>query len=151
MSKNSNEVLRNKKAYHEYNILDKFEAGIVLTGTEIKSVRNHGVNFNDSFVRIMNGEAFIFNLHIAKYKMSSFATHDPVRERKLLLHKKEIRKLYTKVQEKGLTIVPLRLYFKNGMLKVEIGLAKGKHLFDKREDIKKKDIDREWQRKKAYY
>ncbi|MCK9224822.1 MAG: SsrA-binding protein SmpB [Candidatus Muirbacterium halophilum] len=151
MSKKTSELLKNRKAFHEYSILERFEAGIVLTGTEIKSARNHGINFNDSFVKLIRGEAFIVNLHIAKYKMASITTHDPVRDRKLLLHKKELRKLLAKVQEKGLTIVPLSIYFKNGMLKVEIGLAKGKQLFDKREDIKKKDIDREWQRKKAYY
>ncbi|MFA5480174.1 MAG: SsrA-binding protein SmpB [Candidatus Muiribacteriota bacterium] len=145
------EVVKNRKAYHEYIILDKLEAGIALAGTEIKSARNHGINIKDSFVRMNGREAILMNMHIAKYKMGGFFNHDPVRPRKLLLHKQEIRKLYGKVTEKGLTIVPLRLYFKSGLLKVEIALVKGKNVHDKRDAIKKKDMDREWDRKKAYY
>jgi SsrA-binding protein len=141
-------LLKNKKAYHDFFILETYEAGIELTGTEIKSVRERNVNFKDSYVKIINGEAFLFNLHIAKYKNSKYFNHDPLRKRRLLLHKKEIRKLYSKVQERGYTIVPLKLYFKRGFLKVEIGLAKGKHLYDKREDIKKKEM-RKWE--KSFY
>ncbi|MGM0607689.1 MAG: SsrA-binding protein SmpB [Candidatus Muiribacteriota bacterium] len=141
------ELIKNKKAFHDFNILDKFEAGIVLEGTEVKSARNHGINFKDSYVRIDYKEAWLYNLHISKYKMGGYANHDPVRPRKLLLHRKEIKKLYSKVSERGLTIVPIRLYFKTGLLKVEIALAKGKKTVDKRETIKKKDIQREWQRK----
>ncbi|MFW5782771.1 MAG: SsrA-binding protein SmpB [Candidatus Muiribacteriaceae bacterium] len=139
--------LKNRKAYHDYNIIEKFEAGIELMGTEVKSIRANNVSFKDSFVRIEKGQAFLVGLHIAKYRMSKFFNHEPVRKRRLLLHKSQIRKLFAKVSEKGLTIVPLKIYIKHGLIKVEIGLAKGKQLFDKRESIKRKDMAREWKRK----
>ena len=147
MNRQSDINIKNKKAFHEYHILDRYEAGIALKGPEIKSVRQHNVNFRDSHVRIEGTDVFLINLHIARYKNSGYSDVDPSRKRRLLLNKREIRKLSSRVIERGLTIVPLRLYFKNGLLKVEIGLAKGKKLHDKRETIKKKELVREWQRK----
>lgn len=133
----------NKKAYHDYEILEKYEAGIVLKGTEVKSAKNGRINLRDSFIRINNGEAFLLNCHISPYEQGNIMNHDPTRTRKLLLHKREIERLAGKVQEKGLTLVPLRVYLKNNLVKVEVALAKGKKLHDKREAIKKKDLDRE--------
>ncbi|BAI81334.1 ssrA RNA (tmRNA)-binding protein [Deferribacter desulfuricans SSM1] len=133
----------NKKAYHDYEILEKYEAGIVLKGTEVKSAKNGRINLRDSFIRISNGEAFLLNCHISPYEQGNIMNHDPTRTRKLLLHKREIERLAGKVQEKGLTLVPLRVYLKNNLVKVEVALAKGKKLHDKREAIKKKDLDRE--------
>jgi len=147
LSKQTDLNIKNKKAFHEYIILDRYEAGIALKGPEIKSVRQHNVNFRDSHVRIQGNDVFLINLHIARYKNSGYSQIDPSRNRRLLLNKREIRKLSIRVIERGLTIVPLRLYFKNGLLKVEIGLAKGKKIHDKRETIKKKELVREWQRK----
>lgn len=136
-------ICNNKKAYHDYFIEEKHEAGMVLTGTEVKSLRMGKANLNDAFVQIKAGEAFLNNLHISPYEFGNRENHDPDRLRKLLLHKKEIVKLFSKIREQGYTIIPLRLYFKNGMVKAEIGLAKGKKLYDKREDLKKKDHKRE--------
>mgnify|MGYP001344531773 CR=1 FL=1 len=136
-------ICNNKKAYHNYFIEEKFEAGMVLTGTEVKSLRLGKANLNDSFALVKNGEAFLNNLHISPYDFGNRQNHDPDRMRKLLLHKKEIARLFGKIREQGYSVVPLRLYFKNGMVKVEIGLAKGKKLYDKREDLKKKDQKRE--------
>ena len=136
-------ICNNKKAYHDYSIEEKFEAGMVLKGTEVKSLRNGKANLNDSFALIRNGEAFLHNLHISPYDFGNRENHDPDRLRKLLLHKKEIGKLFGKIREQGYSFIPLRLYFKNGMVKVELGLAKGKKLYDKREDLKKKDHKRE--------
>ena len=136
-------ICNNKKAYHDFFIEEKFEAGMVLRGTEVKSLRMGKANLNDAFALIKNGEAFLNNLHISPYDFGNRENHDPDRMRKLLLHKKEIVKLYAKVREQGYSIVPLRLYFKEGMVKVEMGLAKGKKLYDKREDLKKKDDKRE--------
>ncbi|MGA1861721.1 SsrA-binding protein SmpB [Deferribacter thermophilus] len=133
----------NKKAYHDYEIIEKYEAGIVLKGTEVKSAKNGRINLRDSFIRINNGEAFLLNCHISPYEQGNIMNHDPTRTRKLLLHKREISRLAGKVQEKGLTLVPLKVYLKNNLVKVEIALAKGKKLHDKRESIKKKDLDRE--------
>ena len=132
-------ICNNKKAFHEYFIEEKFEAGMVLTGTEVKSLRMGKANLNDSFAMVKNGEAFLHNLHISPYDFGNRQNHDPDRMRKLLLHKKEINKLFGSVREQGYSLVPLRLYFKNGLVKVEMGLAKGKKLYDKREDLKKKD------------
>ncbi|MGA7826250.1 MAG: SsrA-binding protein SmpB, partial [Geobacteraceae bacterium] len=129
--------------YHNYFIEEKFEAGMVLTGTEIKSLRLGNANMNDSFAIVKNGEAFLNNLHITPYEFGNRENHDPDRMRKLLLHKKEIAKLFGKIREQGYSVVPLRLYFKNGLAKVEIGLAKGKKLYDKREDMKQKDHNRD--------
>lgn len=135
--------INNKKAYFNYFVEDEIEAGIVLKGTEIKSVRNSSANIKDSYVRIKNNEAFIINMYIAKYESSSVFNHDEYQERKLLLHKKEIKKLAEKVKIEGYTLIPLKIYLKNSKAKVMIGLCKGKKNYDKRQAIKKKDIERE--------
>ena len=132
-------VAQNKKAYHDYFILDTYEAGIELQGTEIKSIRKGSVNLKDSFIRIRNDEAFIDNMHIAPYEQGNRFNHEPLRQRKLLLHKKEIKKLQKELKENGLTIVPTKLYFNTSKLKVEIALARGKKLYDKRQDLKEKE------------
>ena len=136
-------ICNNKKAFHDFFIEEKLEAGMVLTGTEVKSLRLGKANLNDSFALVRSGEAFLNNLHISPYDFGNRENHDPDRMRKLLLHKKEITRLFSKIREQGYSLVPLRLYFKNGMVKVEMGLAKGKKLYDKREDLKKKDQKRE--------
>lgn len=145
-------VSQNKKAFHDYFILDTYEAGIELKGTEIKSVRKGSVNLKDSFIRIKDNEAFIENMHIAPYEQGNRFNHEPLRTRKLLLHKKEIKKLQKEVKENGLTIVPTKLYFNTSKLKVEVCLARGKKLYDKRQDIKAKDAKRDVERalKNAY-
>lgn len=134
---------KNKKAYFNYTISDEYEAGIVLVGTEIKSVRKGSVNITDSYIRIKNNEAFIINMFIEKYDSGSIFNHETNRERKLLLHKKEIKKIKEKVIKEGYTLIPLKIYLKNNVAKVLIGLAKGKKKYDKREDIKKRDLERE--------
>ena len=139
-------VSNNKKAYHDYFILDTYEAGIELKGTEIKSVRKGSANLKDAFIRIKNDEAFIENMHIAPYEQGNRFNHDPLRTRKLLLHKKEIRKLQKEVKENGLTIIPTKLYFNTSKAKVEIALAKGKKLYDKRQHLKAKDAKRDVER-----
>ena len=136
-------VAQNKKAYHDYFILDTYEAGIELQGTEIKSIRKGSVNLKDSFIRIRNDEASIDNMHIAPYEQGNRFNHEPLRQRKLLLHKKEIKKLQKELKENGLTIVPTKLYFNTSKLKVEIALARGKKLYDKRQDLKEKDSKRD--------
>jgi len=136
-------ICNNRKAYHDYFIEEKFEAGMVLRGTEVKSLRNGKANLNDSFAIIKGGEAFLHNLHISPYDFGNRENHDPDRMRKLLLHKKEIVKLFGKIREQGYSFIPLRIYFKNGLIKVELGLAKGKKLYDKREDMKEKDHKRD--------
>ncbi|HOI15433.1 MAG TPA: SsrA-binding protein SmpB [Geobacteraceae bacterium] len=136
-------ICNNKKAFHDFFIEEKLEAGMALTGTEVKSLRMGKANLNDSFALVRNGEAFLNNLHISPYDFGNRENHDPDRMRKLLLHKKEITRLFSKIREQGYSLVPLRLYFKNGRVKVEMGLAKGKKLYDKREDLKKKDQKRE--------
>ncbi len=136
-------ICNNKKAYHDYFIEEKFEAGVVLTGTEVKSLRLGKANLNDAFAMVKNGEVFLHNLHISPYDFGNRENHDPDRMRKLLLHKKEIGRLFSKVREQGYSFIPLRLYFKNGLVKVELGLAKGKKLYDKREDMKRKDMKRD--------
>ena len=133
----------NKKAKFDYLIYDTLEAGIVLTGTEIKSIRNGSCNLKDSYILIKNNEAFILNMHISNYDKGSIFNTEETRTRKLLLHKKEILKLKDKISIKGYTIVPLKLYFKDGIAKIEIGVAKGKHTYDKKESIKERDIKRE--------
>lgn len=135
--------IKNKKAYFNYTISDEYEAGIVLVGTEIKSVRKGSVNITDSYIRIKNNEAFIINMFIEKYDSGSIFNHETNRERKLLLHKKEIKKIKEKVIKEGYTLIPLKIYLKNNVAKVLIGLAKGKKKYDKREDIKKRDLERE--------
>jgi SsrA-binding protein len=136
-------ICNNKKAYHDYFIEEKFEAGMVLRGTEVKSLRNGKANLNDSFALIKNGEAFLHNLHISPYDFGNRENHDPDRMRKLLLHKREIVKLYARIREQGYSFIPLRIYFKDGLVKVELGMAKGKKLYDKREDMKEKDHKRD--------
>jgi SsrA-binding protein len=146
MSDSIKKIARNKKAFHNYEILDKMEAGIVLHGTEIKSVRESSVTFRDSFVDISNDEMWLVGFHIAPYNAGNIWNHDEGRKRKLLLKKIEIRRWHQKVKERGLTIVPLDIYLKNGKAKMTIGLAKGKAAFDKRDSIKKKDMQRDMQR-----
>ena len=139
--------IRNRSAYHEYSIDDKYTAGMVLTGTEVKSLRSGKASFADSYCIINKGELWIKSLHIAEYSHGTANNHDPVRERKLLLHKRELKKLEAKIKEKGFTIIPLRIFFnEDNLAKIEIGLAKGKKLHDKRESIKQKDVDREMKR-----
>lgn len=139
----NNNLAINKKVRHDYAILNTYEAGIVLTGTEIKSVRLKHVSLKDGFIQIKNGQAWLENVNISPYSQGNQFNNDPLRRRKLLLHKHEINKLCNKSQEKGITIVPLSMYTKHGFAKVLIGLAKGKHLYDKRNDLKKRDQERE--------
>lgn len=136
-------VANNKKAYHDYFIEDKYEAGAALAGTEVKSLRMGKCSIKESFVRIENGEVFIYGMHITPYEKGNIFNKDPLRVKKLLLHKEEIRKIERKIAEKGFTLVPLQVYFKGSLVKVEIGVAKGKKLYDKRQDIAKKDQKRE--------
>lgn len=135
--------IKNKKAYFDYFIIEEIEAGIVLTGTEIKSVRGNHVQLKDSFVRIKDNEAYVLNMNISKYKEANQFNHEEDRTRKLLLHKKEIKKLKDKTQVEGMSIVPLKMYIKDDHAKLLIGLVKGKKLYDKRETIKKRDLERE--------
>lgn len=143
-------IASNKKARHNYHIDDEYEAGIVLAGSEVKSIRGGRVSFKDSYADIKNGEVWLRQLHISPYKYAYNANHDSLRTRKLLLHNYEIRKLVGKIKEKGYTLVPLKIYFKNDKIKVLIGLGKGKKLYDKRESIKQKDIKRDLDREKKY-
>lgn len=136
-------IANNKKARHDYEISGELEAGIVLVGTEVKSIRQGKVNLKDAYADIKNGEVFLKQMHITPYKNAYYDNHDPLRSRKLLLHNREIKKLIGKVAERGFTIVPLKVYFKNGKIKVQIALARGKKLYDKRDTIKKRDIQRE--------
>ena len=136
-------VATNRKAFHEYFISDTFEAGVALVGSEIKSIRAGRVSLQDGYVSFEQGEAWLLNVHIAQYDPASRQNHDPKRRRKLLLHRREIDRLAGKVQEKGFTVIPTRLYLKDGRAKVEIGLAKGKRLYDKREAIAKRDSQRQ--------
>jgi len=139
--------IKNKRASFEYHFLDTFVAGLVLQGTEIKSIREGKANLQESYCVVKDGELWVLNMHISPYSMGTYANHEPKRERKALLNKKELRKLDSKVKEKGLTIVPVRLFInEKGLAKLEIALAKGKKLYDKREDIKQKDLKRELER-----
>ncbi|MFP4058480.1 MAG: SsrA-binding protein SmpB [Candidatus Brocadiia bacterium] len=139
-------IARNKKAYHDYQILDKWEAGIALRGTEVKSLRDGKVQMGDSYARIEDGEAYLVGLHISPYGRAATEDHEPTRKRKLLLHRREIKRLGTKVNERGLTLVPLRLYFRRGIAKVELGLVRGKRQYDKRREIKKREHKRQMAR-----
>ncbi|HHS14360.1 MAG TPA: SsrA-binding protein SmpB [bacterium] len=139
-------VTQNRKARHDYHLLEKWEAGLVLRGTEVKSLRAGMANLKDSYARISGGEIFLYGFHISPYDKGSRYNHDPLRTRKLLLHKKEIRKLQGRVEERGLTLVPVRVYFKGGKAKVEIALARGKKQYDKRADIAKRDAHRDMER-----
>lgn len=136
-------IANNKKAYHDYFIEDTFEAGISLAGTEVKSLRMGKCSIKESFIRIDNGEVIIYGMHISPYEKGNIFNKDPLRERKLLMHRYEINKLTGKMKEKGMTLVPLKVYFKGSLVKVEVGLARGKKLYDKREDIAKRDQKRE--------
>jgi SsrA-binding protein len=139
--------IKNRSAYHEYFIEQKYDAGMVLLGTEVKSIRTGKVSFADSYCMIIKGELWLKSLHIAQYSHGNVNNHDPLRERKLLLQKREINKIEAKLKEKGFTLIPLRIYFnENNIAKIEIGLAKGKKLHDKRESIKQKDVEREMKR-----
>ncbi|UOY91045.1 SsrA-binding protein SmpB [Ectobacillus sp. JY-23] len=139
-------VAQNKKAYHDYFIEETYEAGMVLQGTEIKSIRAGRVNLKDAYARIQNGEIWIFGMHVSPYEQGNRYNHDPLRTRKLLLHRKEILKLIGYTKETGYTIVPLRIYLQNGFAKMQIGVAKGKKNYDKREDLKKKEAKRDIER-----
>ena len=141
----------NRKARHNYFIEDEYEAGLVLKGTEVKSLRLGKANLKDSYARIKDGEVFVYQMHIGPYPFAYYDNHDPLRPRKLLLHKREIKRLYGKVNEKGHTLVPLKLYFKNGKVKMSLALAKGKRKYDKREAIKRRDEQRELERERKHY
>lgn len=136
-------IANNKKAYHDFFILDTYEAGIALAGTEVKSLRMGKCSIKESFIRIENGEVFLYGMHVSPYEKGNIFNKDPLRARKLLLHKYEINKLLGKTKEKGIALIPLKVYFKGSLVKVEIGLAQGKKLYDKRQDIAKKDQLRE--------
>jgi SsrA-binding protein len=136
-------IATNKKAFHDYFILEKMEAGICLVGTEVKAIREGRLNLKDSYAIVQGGEAFLLHCHISPYSHGNLENHDPTRTRKLLLHNKEISKLIGKTQEKGLALVPLRVYLKRGLIKVELGVARGKKLFDKRETERRKEADQE--------
>jgi SsrA-binding protein len=136
-------IAENRKAFHDFHLLETFEAGLVLLGTEVKAIREGRVNLRDSYARVEDGEVFLYNVNISPYSHRGYADHEPLRRRKLLLHRDEIRKLIGKTVEKGMTLVPTRLYFKNGRVKVAVSLAKGKKEYDKRETIKRREADRE--------
>jgi SsrA-binding protein len=139
----SKDVAVNRQAFHNYDILEKFETGMVLTGTEIKSAREGRVNLKDAYGIVKNGEVWILNLHISPYSHGNYANHDPLRTRKLLMHRSEIKRLIGKTTERGLTLVPLRVYLKDGRLKCELALAKGRKVHDKREVSRRKTIEKE--------
>ncbi len=140
-------IAQNKKAWHDYFVDEKYEAGIALTGTEVKSLRAGGVNLKDSYCHIENGELFVIGMHISPYEHGNIFNRDPLRERKLLMHKKEILKLHGLLTQKGLTLIPLSLYFSGSHVKVELGLCRGKKLYDKRDSIAKAESDREIERR----
>ena len=136
-------IAENRKAFHDYHLLESFEAGIALLGTEVKAIREGRVNLRDSFARVEDGEVYLYNVNISPYSHRGYADHEPMRRRKLLLHRNEILKLVGKTVEKGMTLVPVRMYFKNGRVKVAVSLAKGKKEYDKRETIKRRETERE--------
>ena len=146
MVDNTKVLATNRKAYHDYHIEETYETGVALTGTEIKSVRAGSVNLRDAYAQVKNGELWLMNVHIAPYEPASRQNVDPYRDRKLLMHRKEILRLFGRVQEKGLTVIPLRMYLKKNRAKLEIGLARGKRQYDKREAISKRDAAREMER-----
>ena len=143
-------ITKNKKAYHDYFVIETFEAGISLLGTEVKSVKQGKINLKDSYAKVKDGEIYLFNAHISHYKHGNIFNHEPTRTRKLLLHRKEIDRIIGKINEKGLTLVPLKVYLKKGLVKVELGLCKGKKTHDKREEIKRRDIERELRYESKY-
>jgi SsrA-binding protein len=136
-------IAENRKAFHDYHLLETFEAGIALLGTEVKAIREGRVNLRDSFARVEDGEVYLYNVNISPYSHRGYADHEPMRRRKLLLHRSEILKLIGKTVEKGMTLVPVRMYFKNGRVKVAVSLAKGKKEYDKRETVKRRETERE--------
>src|SRR6188474_1147507 len=136
-------IAENRKAFHDYHLIETFEAGIALLGTEVKAIREGRVNLRDSFARVENGEVFLYNVNISPYSHRGSADHEPLRRRKLLLHREEIRKLIGKTVERGMTLVPVRMYYKGGRIKLAVSLAKGKQSHDKREAIRKREVDRE--------
>jgi SsrA-binding protein len=136
-------IAENRKAYHDFHLIETFEAGVALLGTEVKAIRERRVNLRDSFARVQDGQVFLYNVNISPYSHRGYADHEALRPRKLLLHRGEIRKLVGKTVEKGMTLVPVRMYFKKGRVKVAIALAKGKKEYDKRETIKRREVDRE--------
>ena len=144
-------VAENRRARRDYFVVDEYEAGMVLTGTEVKSLRQGRANLKDSYARIKDGEVFVYQLHIAPYPFAHYDNHDPLRPRKLLLHKHEIKRLYGKINEKGHTLIPIRIYFKNGKVKILLALAKGKRKYDKREAIKRRDEQRLMERERKQY
>jgi SsrA-binding protein len=144
-------IAENRKARRDYFIVDEYEAGLVLLGTEVKSLRQGRANLKDSYARIKDGEVFVYQLHIAPYPFAYYDNHDPLRPRKLLLHRHEIKRLYSKMNEKGHTLIPLKLYFKGGKAKVLLALAKGKRKYDKREAIKRRDAQRDLDRQRKNY
>lgn len=146
MAKNSRAITVNRKAYHDYHIQETLEVGIVLKGSEIKSIRANRVDLRDAYAKPENGELWLYNSHIASYDAASYNTHEPTRPRKLLLHRKEINNLAGKVTQRGLTLVPLKLYIKRGVAKIELGMAKGKKIYDKREAIARREVGREMDR-----
>jgi SsrA-binding protein len=141
-------IANNKKARHNYSIESEYEAGIVLVGSEVKSIREGRVSFHDSYADIRNGEIFLRQLHISPYKYAYYTNHESLRTRKLLLHGYEIKKIWSKIKERGYSLIPLQIYFKNSNIKVKLGLGKGKKLFDKRESIKRKDMKRDLDRER---
>ena len=143
---NTKLIAKNPTAFHNYTIEEKLEAGIVLSGTEIKSVRTGKVNLKDSYAQIKNGECFIYGMHISPYEHGNIYNKDPLRTRKLLLNKREINKLFGQIKQKGYSLIPIALYFKDSLVKLELGIGKGKKLYDKREDIAKKDAERKMRR-----
>ncbi len=145
--KNNKNITTNRKARHEYHILQTYEAGISLVGSEVKALRQSNANLTDAYATIQNGEVWLVNAYIGIYKQANINNHEPTRKRRLLLHKSEIRKIRKAVEEKGNTLIPLRLYFKNGKVKVELAVAKGKKTYDKREDIAKRDAQRNLERR----
>ena len=144
-------IATNKKAYHNYQIESEYEAGIVLVGTEVKSMREGRVSFQDAYADIKNGEIFLRQLHISPYKYAYYSNHESHRTRKLLLHGYEIKKLWSKIKERGYTLIPLKIYFKNDKIKVQLGLGRGKKLYDKRHSIKEKDVKRDLDRERKKY
>jgi len=142
-------IARNRKAFHDYEILDKLEAGIELRGTEVKSLRNGKVQMADAYARVEDGQLYLVGLHISPYEKTAYGNHEPTRKRKLLIHRREIRRLAGKLNERGLTLVPLSLYFRRGWAKVELGLARGKRQYDKRQDIKRREHQRQIERAMA--
>ncbi len=151
MSENIKIITSNKKAFHDYHISETVEAGMVLTGTEVKSLRAGRCNLKDSYAKVINDELWLIGMHISAYENEGYVTHDPEARRKLLLHRSEIMRLHRKVMEKGITLIPLKVYFKNGWAKVELGLASGKRQYDKRQDIAQRDQQREMKRLQKKY